>query len=99
MDSETASILVESCASLDENASASLKLYPNPTSGEFVIEGLSFDELQSIQLVDLSGRAVQFTYKASAKGIEINMNEAPAGHYLIQGQNATGSFRLKVEKF
>lgn len=58
---------------------SSLKVYPNPSQGEFTIEGLQ--NTQQIEVLNMAGQKVNFTFTENNK---VNLEAVP-GLYLIKG--------------
>lgn len=73
---ETGTVLSES-ARLE---TADIGLFPNPTTGRVVLNGLSGSSPQSVVLKDLSGRTVQ-RHTVSAAQAEFNVSTLPSGLY------------------
>jgi hypothetical protein len=57
-------------------------VYPNPTSEWVNIE--SETPAQKIVLYDFNGRVVKVVNLAAANRYQLNMNDVPAGFYLLQ---------------
>ena len=58
-----------------------LQLYPNPTEGKFVIDGMVSD--YAIEVLDASGQVYQ-TYNQATGPIEIDLSALPAGLYFVK---------------
>jgi hypothetical protein len=75
-------------------------MYPNPAD-EFVNLVIpSTEKVQSIQLMDLSGKAVkQFGFNASGNNIQLDVTEIPAGFYLLQinSDKGLGVRKLQID--
>lgn len=92
---EQFTITVNNCsASIDENDKYSFELIPNPASDEFTIT--SDFSLQSIELIDLSGRKIK-SYDANST--KYSLENVPSGIYIVQilSNGTYGSQRLIVE--
>jgi hypothetical protein len=64
------------------NNSSDIKVFPNPSKGEFVIEmGTSYDK--SVEVVDFTGKVVYSTKTNNAK-INVNINNYAAGVYYVK---------------
>ncbi len=76
------------------------EMYPNPAD-EFVNLVIpSTEKVQSIQLMDLSGKAVkQFGFNASGNNIQLDVTEIPAGFYLLQinSDKGLGVRKLQID--
>lgn len=79
----TADLLVNDCASIDELEAGAVVVYPNPASD--ILNVQSNFEIQSIQIVDLSGVIV-------ANGVEnsISVANLASGMYVINVTTETG---------
>lgn len=87
-------VFFENLASVNvELDSSSINLYPNPTAGEFVIDGLT--EGYNIDVLDVNGVLYQ-NYNSSSQVI-IDISSLPAALYFIRIQKA-GSNTLFLEK-
>ena len=79
----------------------SLNVYPNPASSQLNIEfSNAIDETTIVELVNLNGAKLQ-TYAASQFGVgatqaTLNINELPAGNYLVSIKSAAG---VTVKRF
>ncbi|MES2701108.1 MAG: T9SS type A sorting domain-containing protein [Bacteroidota bacterium] len=70
-----------------------VKIFPNPSDGGLVVT-ISPDKIEEIVVVDGSGKEV-FKKKYSSEKVTIDMNDLPAGVYLVQ---VNGEFAGKVVK-
>jgi hypothetical protein len=61
-------ITVDACASMDENDIASIKIYPNPNEGSFIVIGLEKSNI--IEIVDINGKDI---FKEVAVGETMNV--------------------------
>ena len=75
---------------LDENSL--IKVIPNPTRGEFVLEGTH--EVSAIEIVDALGRLVKTQQKPKG-GSKLDLSAEPAGVYYVRIISQSG---LKVVK-
>jgi hypothetical protein len=69
--------------SIPETSSHEIRVYPNPTSGEFTIDFGAYEDVVTISVIDAQGRVVQ-----SASGVHTGQNSfllpAPAGIYILR---------------
>jgi len=74
-----------------------LKIYPNPNSGTFRIEG-DFDEstTNTIQLFDLSGKSIPFQTNRDERGLIISLRKKTAGFYVLRLENNNGILMQKL---
>lgn len=70
-----------------------LKIYPNPTSEKINIEYENDIEVQSIQLLDMSGRVVK---RFSKNDKELNVSDIYSCTYLLNIQTKEGSVNKKI---
>ena len=98
----TGSLLIRPHVSLTGKAGGSndatntLRIYPNPTVNEVQVEG----EFSYLQVLDSYGREVFPPRVATAKGEVLNFKDQHPGLYLIYVQGSTGpqSYRILVKK-
>lgn len=72
-----------------------VKIYPNPTSHNFVIEGLTIPA--NIQLFSLEGRLLQ-EHQTNDLIYNINVNNLPEGVYLVKIKTSEGIISKKITK-
>ncbi len=65
-------------------------IYPNPSSDKMTVELENFEAVQTIQLIDLSGR-VQQTYGATSNAITISKGNLDQGSYILKTTLIDGS--------
>lgn len=87
-DNETETITVGACSGVIE-LSSDIVLYPNPATEEFRISGVA--DIQSVELVDLSGRSV----KKFTKGI-YSISSVPAGTYMVIITASAGVYQTRI---
>jgi Secretion system C-terminal sorting domain len=73
-----------------------VKIYPNPTNGQFSVQlqGISGEKV-NIQIINSNGRMVEqktigVTAKAGTMLVPFNLNNQPAGIYLVKVESADG---------
>lgn len=73
------------------------KVYPNPSNGIFKIE--SNEEINSIQVLDITGRVVKQFAFSNNKNIELNISDLNKGTYIILVGNETNVnyFRISLQ--
>jgi len=84
------------------NGPCPLKLYPNPSKGEFIVElEKPFDSSLEFNLFDLSGRLVEFVgnIPAGATTLNVDIRTLTNGIYYLQvaGQEGTMSRKIIIE--
>lgn len=76
--------VVDACTGLSESAiAAGFNVYPNPSAGEFTIEGVNGAQLE---VVDLTGKVV-YTNTINGGKVTLNMNNASNGVYFLKLQS------------
>ena len=80
------SIIVEQCASVQENANGLIQIYPNPSEGELSISG--FKGIAKVVIKDFNGKVV-FRKDNFIEQDKINLSDYANGAYLveIEGEN------------
>jgi len=80
-------VKVVDCASLEEYL-ANTTLYPNPTTGEFIIQHQSLNnDIQGIEVVDLQGRVIEQRKADYTNGIlfeKFDLSDLSSGIYLVE---------------
>ncbi len=89
---------VNDCVGLNEIAQAgnAVKVYPNPTVGEFTIE-LSNATAKTLEVVDLSGRVV-YTGAVTSDKVKVNLVNAANGIYYVKIKSNSTTEVVKVVK-
>ena len=76
-------------------------VYPNPNSGQFILElksVISFEELRICQLTGKTMRRISLSNN-SRQTLPINIEDLPAGLYLLVIETATEKLTKKLVKF
>ena len=68
---------------------AETKLYPNPTTGQFTVEGANIDKVEVFNLVG------QKVYEAQGKVIDIDAAQWNKGIYLVKITNQNNAIETK----
>lgn len=89
--SDMSAAVVVNSASVNELESASVVLYPNPSNGQFKIR--MNEELDNIQLFDMTGRKLDIQFDLSTKSI--NANGLNAGKYFVQIETTSQKVVMK----
>jgi len=75
---------------------SSIKVYPNPTNGKFIIEN-SDGIIKSIQVSDVLGKNIyKQIFKNNTQSSQINLSEANAGMYVIFIETDMGTTTKKL---
>jgi hypothetical protein len=90
-----------SCSSglgLNENKTTQIQVYPNPGNGKLTVKNTS-SEIQRIELVDLSGKAV-YSKEIESNGYEVvlDISNLKKGLYLMKVHTQNGFQTARVEK-
>ena len=72
-------------------------LYPNPTTGKFVVTFSRALTKATVYIVDVNGKAVS-RFIASGNVVEFNLSASPAGVYFIRIDDAGNLILKKVVK-
>ena len=90
---------VVDCASVEEYLS-NTTLYPNPTTGEFIIQHQSLNnDIQRIEVVDLQGRLIEQRKANYTNGIlyeKFELSDLSSGIYLVELFGKKGKTVKKV---
>jgi hypothetical protein len=89
---------VSACTGLGEitTTASGVKVWPNPTKGEFNVEFLN-DDAKTIEVLDLTGRLIQSNI-VSNKKMNVNLNNLSNGVYYIKIQTQASLEVVKVVK-
>ena len=76
----------------------SLKIFPNPTTGKFIIEYENDQNLPlTITLKSITGNLV-FSENINSSNCNIDISSYPSGVYLLELNSKTASHRCKIAK-
>jgi len=94
-DSASVAITVEACASIGEQEATNIQIYPNPTNGTFIIQGLELNT--RIEVVDINGKLIFSDVSKSSK-MEIVLTQVTNGVYYLNTytNGITKRFRLAL---
>lgn len=81
-------------SNVDEVSSFKVNIYPNPAANYIKIE--SDEEIQSIQLTDLSGKEVITQTNLSALSIQLTTDMLPEATYFLHIKTTSGKTALKT---
>lgn len=72
--------------SVEDFASASLELYPNPNQGQFTLQNTGIGRDAEIEILNLQGQTLyrKQTYLSSKQQLEINLGDVAAGMYMVK---------------
>lgn len=77
--------------------SSSVKIYPNPSSGIFTVEIIDNENINHIEITDISGKILQ-KYKIESSKIPVDISEYYNGIYFIHIISNNGSAVKKIVK-
>ncbi|NOZ35860.1 MAG: T9SS type A sorting domain-containing protein [Chlorobi bacterium] len=95
--SDTINVSVEQGSSINLFDKSNLKIYPNPSSGIYFIEGVDIQNVTHIRILDINGRIIQ-EIKPDAELVKINIQNEPAGIYFIRIINKKEDKFIKILK-
>ncbi len=77
--------IIQSVAGLNEQQTIPFNVAPNPsTDGVFTLSNVTFNDIESIQLMDLSGKIVEHTFGQTPNGTALRITETVSnGEYLL----------------
>jgi hypothetical protein len=88
---------VDACTGIKQNTeSGSVRIYPNPTAGEFTIEHNNSSS-KTILITDLSGRLI-YTTTSSEQVIKLNIKDFANGIYYVKIQSGISTEVVKIVK-
>ncbi len=94
VDSATAQIVVNDCASIEESQALELKLFPNPSNGVAQVT-TNVQGLYELKILDLTGQVIKLI-RTSNQVVDIDVSDKPAGIYFV---NLTSDQRTSTIKF
>ncbi len=90
---DTVSVTVDLCLAVNSQEEIEFSLMPNPNNGSFVIDFATAQNSAIVELVDVTGRAVQSTTVSGSRAI-INCESHPSGIYFVR-VTANGETTMK----
>jgi carboxypeptidase T len=85
-------IIVEQCASLQNQLLNAINVYPNPSGGAFKING--FDEKSLFEITDFNGKVLHVGY--ASNDIEVTIPAISSGFYYLTGLANGQKVSLKI---
>lgn len=93
--SATFTVTVQSCAGLEEETFGDFELYPNPVNQELTLNFGELKGIQSVSILDLSGRVISNTGVATT----IDVNSLESGKYFLMiGHEGGASVKAFVKQ-
>ena len=74
-----------------------IKVYPNPTNGIIIIEGLPINKEIVLSVYDIYGNLIKRIITTSSNA-QIDINKEPSGTYILSLNNKTEQFSMKIIK-
>jgi hypothetical protein len=87
---------VSDCLGLKENKSGSVRIYPNPTTGEFTVE-LNNTSEKIVEVMDLTGRIISSS-TGSQESVTVNIANLANGIYYVKIQSSNTVDVVKIVK-
>lgn len=95
--SDTSSIYVDGCASLEEGfLNSEISVYPNPTNGLVTVSFENFEGSLDFILTTLDGKVILRELDYTNASISIDLTNEPKGVYLIHVENGQAQHTLKL---
>jgi len=96
---QTFTITVDNCASLDEETSKLIIIYPNPTSGLLTVQDIPLDKVNQLELIDAAGRIVG-KWNLNQSQFSVDLSNYASGSYnlLFSGKDSKLLKRLEIKK-
>jgi len=79
----------------DNSSNKDFKLYPNPSTGQFTVEIIDFSDQTLIQVVNVVGEIVYFSY-ATTSSPTIDLGSIARGIYIIKIQNTNSTIEKTI---
>ena len=97
---KTAIATVDQAVGLSTKADNKIIVYPNPSSGEFIINGLTGDSLKIMIRNPLGQLIMQQSVANLRGGLTVNLGDIPVGVYFmtIESEEGLSSFKLQLIK-
>jgi len=95
--SSTSTITVDACAGLNENEEMQVIIYPNPSTGIFVVDQIDVTLTNKIYLYDQAGRLIK-TIEPNSATIQLDLTNFSNGVYTLKfegGKDFTKRIELK----
>ena len=101
INSDTISVIIQSCpTNINSLLTTPVNIFPNPTSGTFIVSHKSSkEEISNISVFNLQGKLImdkQTKYEQQILQEEFNLSDLSKGVYLIQIRTDQGSINKKI---
>ncbi|MFN8415374.1 MAG: sugar-binding protein [Cytophagaceae bacterium] len=71
-------------------------VYPNPTSGEVMVETQEDLSSSRVRMIDVWGNEIEVIYQMTGQGLKIDMSELSSGSYVLVISNTNSILRTKM---
>jgi hypothetical protein len=93
-DADVVIVTVSSCVGLDElNNTSSFRIYPNPSQGNFIVEGVIETKMQMLNQL---GQVIRTIELKEANNFSVNVNELATGIYFLTWTEGARNYNQKV---
>jgi len=76
---------------------AALKVYPNPTQGDFMLELPSYSgKSLQVELFDVTGKRIYAASHLSAHPVQVSLPDLPSGIYLVRAKDGTQLLKGRI---
>ncbi len=79
---DTCIVVTKNLTSVTIKDSAIFSIYPNPSNGKFIIEGIEVGDI--IEIVDITGRIIYNSISATKSKFQINLDDIVSGIYFYR---------------
>jgi len=76
--------------SINELDNNSFGLYPNPSSGYIIIESLMFDEINNVEIFDVTGKSIKQVESTLANKLKVDISNLEKGIYFVKITTVNG---------
>ncbi len=84
-----------STSSISTNTEITFDIYPNPTTGNFIVESIT--GVDTIKVTDLTGKII-FNYTGGESKVIINLNDYSNGSYIVEVTTESKTYNKKLIK-
>jgi hypothetical protein len=91
-------VLVNEFVGISDLSEFGINIYPNPTSGLFVIAGEAKQSVKSVEVTDISGKTIKQISNPTKDNLEMDLSACPAGIYFLKITTNKGIFTEKIIK-
>jgi len=92
---DTVMVTLEFLNGLEDDPLAHVRIYPNPSTGQFVIDSES-GEIHDVTIYSIAGTKV-YTNRHLLSGESIDLSNQAAGAYIVRIQNRSGVISKMIQ--